>query len=519
MSNNDFLDNLGEKVGKLAGGDAESLILITKNEDICLGELFLIPSFRGGVRVFVFRVLSAENVLRNPVDISRLAGTLLVEDGSAKLFNMEREQLLGVAGKLLGYAEKQGNSWVFKPPKRLPEHLADVYRPIPGRTDKILMEILKSQVSGDLFIGTLQAGEVTLNVPVNIPIEYLPMHMGIFGTTGSGKSVSHDSLVVWRDADNLVKVTTIHQLYESMASKNQNIVIKNDDDEQVISLLENIEILSLDEKLTPLWKRPTFISRHKSSNMFKIKTETGKEISVTGDHSLLVVRNGRIQVLRSEDIIPDIDYLLAPQIPSPKNVSHRAGEEKDVHLIYSHHLTSPLNKRKYSEVAQTDFLTQLLNSSDDVLLSRLPQYLQTEGKIMNGNKLQVHTKHKINAYLLSFILARLGLLSIIKTKKVIGDTYYILEIYADSARAHLKKHIMVIRQPKGKYSSNNNTKERFKRAVNFIVQRNFNAPKETHKQTSTSEVTFQYDAILHQASGKGLHIMLSECKFITNIKL
>ena len=177
----------GESFGKLAGGSMEELLLITQNRDISLGEFFLIPSKRGdSERVFIFRVLDAQNIMRSVTDLSRLAGTLITE-GRSYFADSDREKLLGVFGKLLGYSEKKEGSWTFMLPRRLPEHLATVYRPTQ-ETDALLEELLESQVDGSLYVGNLQAGSRSLNIRVKLPLRFMPMHMGIFGTTGSGKS-------------------------------------------------------------------------------------------------------------------------------------------------------------------------------------------------------------------------------------------------------------------------------------------------------------------------------------------
>ncbi|TFG96592.1 ATP-binding protein, partial [Candidatus Thorarchaeota archaeon] len=121
-------------------------------------------------------------------DMSRIAGTLLTE-GDAYLSGMDRNMLLSLGGRMLGYAEKDAKGeWTFKSPRRLPDHLASVYRPVPGTSDEFVQEMLASQTDGEVYIGDLQVGEETLNVPIKIPIMYLPMHVGIFGSTGSGKS-------------------------------------------------------------------------------------------------------------------------------------------------------------------------------------------------------------------------------------------------------------------------------------------------------------------------------------------
>ncbi|MFX0097344.1 MAG: helicase HerA domain-containing protein, partial [Candidatus Hodarchaeota archaeon] len=180
-------EKFGESFGKLAGGSMEELLLITQNRDISLGEFFLIPSKRGEIeRVFIFRVLDAQNIMRSVTDLSRLAGTLVTE-GRAYFADSDREKLLGIFGKLLGYSERKQGKWIFMLPRRLPEHLATVFRPTE-ETDPLLQELLESQIDGSLYVGNLQAGSRSLNIDVQLPLRFMPMHMGIFGTTGSGKS-------------------------------------------------------------------------------------------------------------------------------------------------------------------------------------------------------------------------------------------------------------------------------------------------------------------------------------------
>ncbi|MHA1480004.1 MAG: ATP-binding protein [Candidatus Thorarchaeota archaeon] len=181
-------DKLGEKFGKVGIGNQTMLGIMGNNRDISVGEIFMISSSRdGNERVFFFRVLGLQNYLRQVDDISRVAGTLMVE-GDAYLSGIERNMLLSVDGKMLGYAEKVDGDWKFRSPRRLPDHLADVYRPIPGTSDEVVREMLSDQTDGEVFIGDLQIGEKTLDVPVMIPSKFLPMHVGIFGSTGSGKS-------------------------------------------------------------------------------------------------------------------------------------------------------------------------------------------------------------------------------------------------------------------------------------------------------------------------------------------
>ena len=181
-------ERLGELYGKVGGGNQTALEIIGNNRDISVGEIFMIYSHRDGhERVFLFRVLGLENYLRQVDNMTRVASTLMVE-GDAYLSGIERNMLLTIGGRMLGYAEKIDDEWTFNSPRRLPDHLASVYRPIPGVTDPFAREILHQQISGEIYVGDFQIGEKTLDVPVMLPLEYLPMHVGIFGSTGSGKS-------------------------------------------------------------------------------------------------------------------------------------------------------------------------------------------------------------------------------------------------------------------------------------------------------------------------------------------
>ncbi|MHA2352263.1 MAG: ATP-binding protein, partial [Candidatus Thorarchaeota archaeon] len=181
-------DKLGELYGKVGVGNQTTLGIMGNNRDISVGEIFMIYSHRDGhERVFFFRVLGLENYLRQVDDLARVAGTLMVE-GDAYLSGIERNMLLSVGGRMLGYAEKENGTWVFRSPRRLPDHLASVYRPIPGTSDEFVNEMLECQTEGEVYIGDLQVGEATLDVPINIPSKFLPMHVGIFGSTGAGKS-------------------------------------------------------------------------------------------------------------------------------------------------------------------------------------------------------------------------------------------------------------------------------------------------------------------------------------------
>ncbi|MFX1465870.1 MAG: ATP-binding protein [Promethearchaeota archaeon] len=181
--------DLGMPFGVLAGGHLGKLVVITKNEDLSVGDIFLIPSSRGEYRYFIFRISNFENIIRRLGSIETVAETLVVEK-DAYLANLEEEKLIAVEGSLLGYGKYQDKDkkFVFKKARRLPEHFSAIYKVQKVQNEDSLKKILTSQLSGDIYVGDLLVGEESLNIDVMIPKGKIPMHVGIFGATGSGKS-------------------------------------------------------------------------------------------------------------------------------------------------------------------------------------------------------------------------------------------------------------------------------------------------------------------------------------------
>ncbi len=108
--------------------------------------------------------------------------------------DLAEEQLVELRGIVLGYAEYrcEPGEWSFKRPRRLPQHLTDVFRVDPDSPDagQVVHELLRSQLGDEgLVVGYLLAGErPMMSVPVRLPIAALSHHIGVFGRTGCGKS-------------------------------------------------------------------------------------------------------------------------------------------------------------------------------------------------------------------------------------------------------------------------------------------------------------------------------------------
>lgn len=182
--------------GILAEASTSEIVVYARNHDTSLGDLFLIPSDRGGERVYIFRMTQYANALRREDEMGPMAKNLMAMDDAFQADDFERDKLLRLSGTLLGYSEtNERGRWVFRSPRKLPAHLSKVYKVGFGEEAQILQqelclaELLAGQIAGGVEIGALLAGERPLeHVRVGIPGEYFAHHIGIFGRTGTGKS-------------------------------------------------------------------------------------------------------------------------------------------------------------------------------------------------------------------------------------------------------------------------------------------------------------------------------------------
>ena len=187
------LQHLGERFGVLAESSTSQLTVIARNIDVAIGDLFLLPCRRGPDRFYVFRTTEYANVLNRSLEMNDIARNKLTMPDSYFSEDLADEKLVELHGMVLGYAERQeSGAWAFRRPRRLPQHLTDVFRVDPSSpgAGHVVRELLASQLGGSgLFIGHLLAGERSLpEVPVFLPIEALSHHIGVFGRTGCGKS-------------------------------------------------------------------------------------------------------------------------------------------------------------------------------------------------------------------------------------------------------------------------------------------------------------------------------------------
>lgn len=128
-------------------------------------------------------------------------------------------------------------------------------------------------------------------------------------------SIAKESVIVIRYNGNVQSIT-ISELFDKL----KNVMIsKTTSSGHELLELEKYEVLNYVDgkvKFVPI----KHLIRHKVSKpKFKIKTKSGKEIIVTGDHSCIVFRNGEKIEIKAKDINKDTDKILSIKMNEKTN--------------------------------------------------------------------------------------------------------------------------------------------------------------------------------------------------------
>jgi len=151
--------------------------------DLFLGELLVAEDAERGRR-FLFRVIQVSygSDSSDPSWAERTAGAYMTGDEAGTPYRLHdpEQRLYTVATcQPLGYIDAAGE---FRKPKSLPAQFARVTAPTVED-----LAFLRERM-GDLVVGSLRSGEDTIDLEVGINGETLTSHVGVFATTGMGKS-------------------------------------------------------------------------------------------------------------------------------------------------------------------------------------------------------------------------------------------------------------------------------------------------------------------------------------------
>ncbi|MCU0861261.1 MAG: ATP-binding protein, partial [Methanomassiliicoccales archaeon] len=172
----------GERVGRIFGERVmEIRFRAPSHVGLQVGEMLMVEEDAGDR--YLVRVMDVEHGadLDSPDQMRRLAGELITKDLDEE--EIDRGGLyanLYKVGVCAPLGHVQGTE--FKKAKSVPAHFSTV-----RRTSASDYQFLRSYL-GDVEVGRLRSGDRVLEMPVGFWGRSMPYHIGIFATTGMGKS-------------------------------------------------------------------------------------------------------------------------------------------------------------------------------------------------------------------------------------------------------------------------------------------------------------------------------------------
>ncbi|MDP2630489.1 MAG: LAGLIDADG family homing endonuclease [Candidatus Uhrbacteria bacterium] len=135
----------------------------------------------------------------------------------------------------------------------------------------------------------------------------------VFATSGAGKSIVSSSDVLIKDADGIIKLVQIGPYIDSLAKTH---VFEKIDEELEGVVDPGIQVYSFTKDLKGEWS-PVSIAARKDApdDLFVFTMKSGREITVTGDHNMLVLRDGKVVADKS------VDISVGESIPLPRHIS------------------------------------------------------------------------------------------------------------------------------------------------------------------------------------------------------
>jgi len=137
----------------------------------------------------------------------------------------------------------------------------------------------------------------------------------VFAKSGSGKSVKSSEPVLVK-TEKGVKLEKIGPLIENLIKRKGASRI----DQELEGVIDpGLSVYTFNQKFKGEWSPVSVAARKKApKTLYKFTTASGREITVTGDHNMLVLRNGKVVAAQSEEVKKGEYVPLARTVPEPE---------------------------------------------------------------------------------------------------------------------------------------------------------------------------------------------------------
>lgn len=140
----------------------------------------------------------------------------------------------------------------------------------------------------------------------------------VLGKSGGGKSLEYNTMTLLRDSKGNVSLQKIGSVIDSLFNYKPVVNIEKDID-GIIN--PGLEVFTFDKYLKGKWAKVT-VAAKKSLNrgsLYKITTKSGREITTTEDHNLIVLRKGKVRAISTQRVHEGEFLPLSRTLPEPES--------------------------------------------------------------------------------------------------------------------------------------------------------------------------------------------------------
>ena len=359
--------------GQVVSGDFGKVVMRVKSDQsVELGELVVIDQQAEKVLLQVYDLAYGSQI--SPQNLEMVAGMNLEEGNFSLLDESLRNYQLAFLKPILNISQHLAISQNISPQtssliSSLPssksatslqsatcKKLPSFFSKVRAITKDDLLFITKPEYP--LFLGQLRSGSRQLDVDIFLSgKEVLSHHVLIPASTGKGKSLDENEAVLIRQDGNC-SIKSIGEIVNNPPYRNSKV--------EVMSM--NSLNYSID------FKEVTHFVKHKApSFLYRVTTESGRQVLVTKDHNLYVLRNGSLKLLKTKEISGN-DYVPLPlkidlqRDLTELNLFKLLRNQKDIYVLPDKNVFKKLKSKQECVVILAKYFFQPVQKYNDLII-------------------------------------------------------------------------------------------------------------------------------------------------------
>src|ERR1022692_1843499 len=157
-------------------------------------------------------------------------------------------------------------------------------------------------------------------------------HQTLLGVTGSGKSIGYDDplyLIEQANGQRRALLVKAGPFIDALMVAQGLEAVEGGETERYACVDRAFFTLAYDPSRGATGEYPVaaFLRHRAPEKMFRLRTRCGREVTLTGDHNLWVLRDGTLQLIRTDDARTS-DYL-----PMPESLAQGPSQIKNLEML------------------------------------------------------------------------------------------------------------------------------------------------------------------------------------------